>query len=309
MQLENLLLADAKDLSSVHIADFGLAKAAFSAAGGDRPGAGGICGTPSYLAPEIIAGQRYTPAVDCWAAGVCLYILLSGVVPFNWTDRPGADLRELFDRIAAGAYSLDGVEWDGVSEEAKALVRGLMCVDVTQRLTAKKALAHRWFTSQLGSTATPLAHLPAAQAKLRAFAAASRLPVRRFRAGEYLVRHGERASDVFLIRAGECEITRDSAGGGTVRVGAACEGDFVGRSMALDGQGNAVDLETLDEESEESAEEDARARQRAGSVGSRPTPSKSLSRVLGDKLTSRIAGSRGGIRCAPPLRACALRPR
>jgi serine/threonine protein kinase len=170
LKLENLLLADAQDLSSVRIADFGLAKSAFSGGGGgDRLGAGGICGTPSYLAPEIVAGQRYTPAVDCWAAGVCLYILLSGVVPFNWTDRPGADLRELFDRISAGAFSLDGVQWDGVSDDAKDLVRGLMCTSVPQRLTAKRALSHRWFTAQLAS-ATPLAHLPAAQAKLRAFA-------------------------------------------------------------------------------------------------------------------------------------------
>ena len=109
LKLENLLLADTEDLASVKIADFGLAKAAFRSDGMmERAGGGGVCGTPSYLAPEIISGQRYTPAVDCWAAGVCMYILLSGVVPFYWTDKPGADMRELFDRITAGAYSLDG---------------------------------------------------------------------------------------------------------------------------------------------------------------------------------------------------------
>ena len=295
LKLENLLLADATDLSSVRIADFGLAKAAFSSGNGDRPGVGAICGTPSYLAPEIIAGQRYTPAVDCWAAGVCVYILLSGVVPFNWTDRPGADLRELFDRISAGSFSVDGPEWEGVSDGAKNLVHGLMCVDVSSRLTAEAALAHPWLSSPAPGTApTPLAHLPAAQAKLRAFAAATRLPVRRFRAGEYLVREGERASEVFLIRTGECELLRESSGGGApVRLALAGEGEFVGRPVALDGQGNAVDLDVL-------LEDDAPA-DGAGAA------STDEGKLLGDKFSTLAMGPRRGTRCVAalcPMRAC-----
>jgi hypothetical protein len=311
LKLENLLLADAADLSSVRIADFGLAKAAFSAAGGDRPGVGAICGTPSYLAPEIIAGQRYTPAVDCWAAGVCLYILLSGVVPFNWTDRPGADLRELFDRISAGAYSLDGPEWEGVSDDAKDLVRRLMCVDVRQRLSAQAALAHRWLASPSGAAApTPLAHLPAAQAKLRAFATATRLPVRHFRAGDYLVRQGERAAEVYLLRTGECEVLREPPGGGpAVRLALASEGEFLGRPVALDGQGNAVDVDLLEGDEEED-EPDARqlapdgsqrgaadTGDRRSSEASSSAPGRALSRVLGDKYATRFMGPRRGTRC------------
>jgi hypothetical protein len=316
LKLENLLMADATDLGSVRIADFGLAKAAFSAAGGDRPGVGAICGTPSYLAPEIIAGQRYTPAVDCWAAGVCLYILLSGVVPFNWTDRPGADLRELFDRIAAGAYSLDGPEWEGVSAEAKALVRGLMCTDVSQRLSAQAALTHRWLAAPAaGAAPTPLAQLPAAQAKLRAFAAATRLPVRRFRAGDFLVRQGERVAEVFLIRAGECEVLRDAPGGGAaVRLALAGEGEFVGRPVALDGQGNAVDVDALEEGEEEQEEEEGYARSDGGDAERADpaaasslrssAPGRAWSRVLGDKYATRFMGPRRGTRCARKSLRC-----
>jgi CRP-like cAMP-binding protein len=311
LKLENLLLADAADLSSVRIADFGLAKAAFSAAGGDRPGVGAICGTPSYLAPEIIAGQRYTPAVDCWAAGVCLYILLSGVVPFNWTDRPGADLRELFDRISAGAYSLDGPEWEGVSQDAKALVRGLMCVDVPRRLTAQAALAHRWLAAPAaGAPPTPLAHLPASQAKLRAFATATRLPVRRFRAGEYLVRQGERVAEVFLIRTGECEVLRDMpAGAAPMRLALAGEGEFVGRPVALDGQGNAVDVDLPEDEDEGVDADDggdggggdrrsAGATPDQGAASSSSTAGSGRVRALGDKYATRFMGPRRGTRCA-----------
>ena len=309
LKLENLLLADASDLSSVRIADFGLAKAAFSAAGGERPGVGAICGTPSYLAPEIIAGQRYTPAVDCWAAGVCLYILLSGVVPFNWTDRPGADLRELFERITAGVYSLDGPEWEGVSTDAKDLVRGLMCVDVSRRLTAQAALAHRWLAPSGAAEPMPLAHLPASQAKLRAFAAAARLPVRRFRAGEYLVRQGERVADVFLVRSGECEVLREQPNGAPpVRIAFAGEGEFLGRPVALDGQGNAVDVDDdlLEEEGEGT---DAPAAldlsRRSGNTAASTSssmrsggPSRAWSRVLGEKYATRFMGPRRGTRCA-----------
>ena len=274
LKLENLLLADTEDLASVKIADFGLAKAAFRSDGMmERAGGGGVCGTPSYLAPEIISGQRYTPAVDCWAAGVCMYILLSGVVPFYWTDKPGADMRELFDRITAGAYSLDGPEWEGVSEDAKDLVRGLMCVDVRRRLTAKKALAHPWFTRLAEDAATPLAQLPAAQAKLRSFASSTRLPVRKFRAGEYLVRPGEQAEGVYLIRNGECDILKEPPGGGAhVRVGTAAEGDFVGRDVALDGKGNAVDLGVVREDDEGGAEVPS------ATVGTQTRSSKSVAR-------------------------------
>jgi hypothetical protein len=208
------------------------------------------------------------------------------VVPFYWTDKPGADMRELFDRISAGAYSLDGPEWAGVSDAAKDLVRGLMCVDVSRRLTAKKALAHRWFTMlRADPTATPLAQLPTAQAKLRSFAASSRLPIRQFRAGDYLVRPGERPEFMYLIRAGECDIFEDSPGGGPPsRVGLAGEGDFVGRSVALDLQGNAVDLDVVMEEEQDML-----------------SPSRERSRAIRTASSRSIATGRAPVR-APSQR-------
>jgi len=292
LKLENLLLADTDDLSSVKIADFGLAKASRSEGMADRSG-GAVCGTPSYLAPEIISGQKYTAAVDCWAAGVCLYILLSGVVPFYWTDKPGADMRELFDRISAGAYSLDGHEWDGVSEDAKDLVRNLMCVDVQRRLTARKALAHRWFSRPTGKEAMAPAQLPTVPQKLRSFAESSRLPMRRFRAGEYLVRPGERLDGVYLIRAGECDILGDPSGGGTLtRIGTACEGDFVGRDVAPSAQG---DLDSVREDDEDEGQEPSSngVSSAARNGGSRtPVPARANGRAR-----TPMGGSRN-FRCA-----------
>ena len=96
------MLASKDDLTSVRLIDFGLSRAMGAIS---RADAGRICGTPSCIAPEVIQGGPYSPAVDCWAAGVILYILLSGVVPFSVARRanaPDSDHRELFELFRRG---------------------------------------------------------------------------------------------------------------------------------------------------------------------------------------------------------------
>lgn len=56
------------------------------------------CGTPAYIAPEIITGKGYRGfKVDMWSAGVCLYVMLFGSVPFR-----GSDMQELHRNIVNG---------------------------------------------------------------------------------------------------------------------------------------------------------------------------------------------------------------
>ena len=74
LKLENLILARPNDLNSVRIADFGLAKKMRNARGKFSA----QCGSTAYVAPEVIAGQQYTPAVDMWAAGCIMYALMCG---------------------------------------------------------------------------------------------------------------------------------------------------------------------------------------------------------------------------------------
>lgn len=143
LKLENLLLATPNDIHKVKIADFGLAKKAAESAMAT------ICGTPQYVAPEVIQGTPgliYSPAVDLWSAGVVLFILLGGYPPFYDESEPA-----LFEQIRKGKFSFDDPVWDAVSDSAKSLVRELLTVNPSKRLTATQALKHTWFTASLHS--------------------------------------------------------------------------------------------------------------------------------------------------------------
>lgn len=158
-----------------------------------------VIGTPPYIAPETIRSRVYTTAVDMWAAGVCLYILLSGVVPFGV-----ANTTKVFNRVTRGAYSLDGPEFNSVNADAKNLIRGLMCSRPDKRLTASKALKHPWMVATNAELSTQ--QLSTTAGKLRDYASKMKLPIQKFWPGEFLIRQGLPATEVFYIRTGECEV-------------------------------------------------------------------------------------------------------
>lgn len=198
LKLENLLLGDKSNLGSVCICDFGLAHTA-------RPEDAGVmslvCGTPMYVAPEIVTGKRYGNGVDLWSCGVVLFILLAGVVPF---DEDPNDEQAIYRRIARGAYSLKSAEWQAVSTEAKALVAGLLTVNPLQRLNAEAALTHPWLSN---ADMPAEAVLPGAATGLLAFAARLRAPaVRVYPPGAYLIRQGDPATEMLILRSGTCNV-------------------------------------------------------------------------------------------------------
>ncbi|XP_074537197.1 caM kinase-like vesicle-associated protein [Halichoeres trimaculatus] len=147
LKLENLVYFNRLKHSKIVISDFQLAKL-------ENGLIKDPCGTPEYLAPEMVGRQRYGRPVDCWAIGVIMYILLSGNPPFyDDSDEDDPDNRDknLFLKILSGDFEFDSPYWDDISDSAKNLVASLMEVDQDQRLTAQEAIAHEWISGNAAS--------------------------------------------------------------------------------------------------------------------------------------------------------------
>ncbi|KND02797.1 CAMK protein kinase [Spizellomyces punctatus DAOM BR117] len=152
---ENILLVS-RDLADlrIKISDFGLAKLA-----GEDSFYGTLCGTPNYVAPEVLApstGRAYTKAVDLWSCGVILYICLCGFPPFSEELSPPG----MPDQIRQGIYKFQSPWWDRVSPEAIDLIKGLLTVDPEKRLTVDQALDHPWMKKSQASNGSPLSMAP-----------------------------------------------------------------------------------------------------------------------------------------------------
>ncbi|KAK7078576.1 Calcium/calmodulin-dependent protein kinase type 1, partial [Halocaridina rubra] len=137
---ENLLYYSPDEDSKIMISDFGLSKME------DSGIMATACGTPGYVAPEVLAQKPYGKAVDVWSIGVIAYILLCGYPPFY--DENDANL---FAQILKGEFEFDSPYWDEISDSAKDFIRQLMCVDVEKRYTCKQSLGHPWISGNTAS--------------------------------------------------------------------------------------------------------------------------------------------------------------
>ncbi|KAJ2773075.1 Calcium/calmodulin-dependent protein kinase type I, partial [Coemansia nantahalensis] len=126
---------------SVAIADFGMAH--------QVPKDGGrlhtsVCGTPGYMAPEMVQRLGHGKPVDMWAVGVITYFALSGRNPFQRHNR-AAEIQA----IVAGAYEFAPAHrWAGVSAAARDFISSLLVVDPAKRMTAQQALKHPWLRNR-----------------------------------------------------------------------------------------------------------------------------------------------------------------
>ncbi|NXP79220.1 KCC1G kinase, partial [Ramphastos sulfuratus] len=150
---ENLLYLTPEDNSKIMITDFGLSKM-------EQNGImSTACGTPGYVAPEVLAQKPYSKAVDCWSIGVITYILLCGYPPFYEETES-----KLFEKIKEGYYEFESPFWDDISESAKDFIRHLLEKNPTTRFTCEEALRHPWIN---GNTALHRDIYPSVSAQIQ----------------------------------------------------------------------------------------------------------------------------------------------
>ncbi|KAI0820740.1 kinase-like domain-containing protein [Trametes gibbosa] len=139
---ENILLDDDGHIA---LTDFGIARA-FKRSDNDRPWkradvTHSLVGTPGYTAPEVYSG-KYSYAVDVWGAGVVLYCMLVGNLPFG-LDPKQQRLEELIARTDSIPADFD--LWGVVDADARDLLTKMLEKDPKKRSTIRKLKKHRWF--------------------------------------------------------------------------------------------------------------------------------------------------------------------
>ncbi|ODQ82247.1 hypothetical protein BABINDRAFT_158882 [Babjeviella inositovora NRRL Y-12698] len=131
---------------NLKIGDFGLASVL--PAGDSRKYT--ICGTPNYIAPEVLGGKTtgHSFEVDIWAIGVMMYALLVGKPPFQ-----SRDVQVIYERIKNIDFAFPPDK--EVSPEAKALIKDLLSLNPLHRPTIDEILQYDWFKGPIPSTITP----------------------------------------------------------------------------------------------------------------------------------------------------------
>lgn len=134
MKPKNLLLMSDDNDSFIKLADFGFAARVHKPKSLTKQ-----CGTPFFVAPEILTRKPYDQQSDMWSVGCIVFLLLSGNLPFM-----GRSQKELFRKIVAGRFEFKEQDWANVSDDAKDLVEKMLVLDPDQRISATAALRHRW---------------------------------------------------------------------------------------------------------------------------------------------------------------------
>ncbi|XP_067250548.1 calcium/calmodulin-dependent protein kinase type 1B isoform X4 [Chanodichthys erythropterus] len=132
---ENLLYETPLEDSKIVISDFGLSKME------EQGTLSTACGTPAYVAPELLQQKTYGKEVDLWAIGVITFILLCGYPPF-YDDND----TQLYKLIRNAEYEFDSPYWDDISHSAKDFIVHLLQKDPVKRFNCDQALQHPWIS-------------------------------------------------------------------------------------------------------------------------------------------------------------------
>ncbi|OMJ72226.1 hypothetical protein SteCoe_29401 [Stentor coeruleus] len=105
-----------------------------------------FCGTSCYMAPEIVTNKESLgPPTDIWAAGVVLYVLITGTFPFK-----APQTKELYSKIQRGMYVIPPT----MSSQAREVIKGVFEIDPHKRPTATQLLAYQWMNNGMDKTSS-----------------------------------------------------------------------------------------------------------------------------------------------------------
>jgi calcium/calmodulin-dependent protein kinase I len=144
---ENMLMTDRTESAEVKITDFGLGKFFDEQTTVMQT----PCGTPGYIAPEVLQMKGYGKECDIWSLGVIIYILLCGFPPF-YADNDHL----LFEKIKKGEFAFLRPYWDPISDKGKDLIRKMLTVDPRHRITCDECLQHEWLKATADELQTQL---------------------------------------------------------------------------------------------------------------------------------------------------------
>uniref|UniRef100_A0A3P8U7Y9 Checkpoint kinase 2 n=1 Tax=Amphiprion percula TaxID=161767 RepID=A0A3P8U7Y9_AMPPE len=139
---ENILLSSQEDVCLIKVTDFNQSRILEESVLMRT-----LCGTPSYLAPEVFTQASttgYSLAVDAWSLGVLLFVCLGGYPPFHESFGD----KSVTDQIILGEFTMVPSKWRHVSDQAKDVVRRLLVVDPSKRMSIEAALQHAWLQDQ-----------------------------------------------------------------------------------------------------------------------------------------------------------------
>uniref|UniRef100_A0A8C9GBQ9 Serine/threonine-protein kinase 33 n=1 Tax=Piliocolobus tephrosceles TaxID=591936 RepID=A0A8C9GBQ9_9PRIM len=153
LKLENImvkssLIDDNNEINlNIKVTDFGLAVKKQSRSEAMLQA---TCGTPIYMAPEVINAHDYSQQCDIWSIGVIMYMLFCGEPPFLASSE-----EKLFELIRKGELHFENPVWNSISDCAKSVLKQLMKVDPAHRITAKELLDNQWLTGNKLSSVRP----------------------------------------------------------------------------------------------------------------------------------------------------------
>eukprot|EP00949_MAST-11_sp_MAST-11-sp1_P003073 g3073.t1 len=129
---ENILCDSAFD--NLKLADFGLSRLVSPNELLYHP-----CGTPLYVAPEVLTGKGYSTPADMWSLGVILFLVIRGRLPYDFKRREDA-----VSTIESKELKFNDRVWSKVDEDCRNAVQALLCKDQAHRISAGDFLRHNW---------------------------------------------------------------------------------------------------------------------------------------------------------------------